>query len=82
MMSNPFPLFVPVSHRSGKVRCIVCGATGFDGCPWQWSHERGHEPCPWCGKQLSVRLDGTARVHSKCPERPPYWERQAHGSVQ
>jgi len=67
---GPRVTFPPVGFRSVKVRCIVCGQRGYadDGLnPWQESHMRGHKPCDYCGRMLVVRLDGTARVHTRCP---------------
>lgn len=60
-----------------KWRCDVCGREGY-GDPhaksayghWSDSCRNGHAPCPWCGKQLSLRQDGTPRVHTRCPSRP------------
>lgn len=62
---------------TGRWRCDVCDRRGltdpdqptrynqwFTGC------QRGHSPCVWCGRQLTVRMDGTPRVHARCPERP------------
>jgi uncharacterized OB-fold protein len=59
--------FVDAPH-SIKVRCSVCGAKGFPGGSWQATHRRGHKPCPRCHRQLTVKLDGTARVHTRCPK--------------
>lgn len=71
------------SYTGPKWRCDVCDRTGYsDGDPndrdpsawsgswWFYTCLRGHSPCPWCGTQLTVRLDGTPRVHSRCPDRP------------
>lgn len=61
-----------------KWRCDVCSREGY-GDPnvdrhrwvhWSDSCKRGHSPCAWCGRQLSLRKDGTPRVHARCPERP------------
>lgn len=66
-----------------KWACDTCHRSGY-GHPdsdrghaphWTDSCRRGHAPCGWCGKQLSLRLDGTPRVHSRCPERPDHAER-------
>lgn len=64
------------SYSGPKWRCDVCGRTGY-GDPnrenhhhWSNACKRGHSPCPWCGRQLSLRMDGTPRVHSRCPARP------------
>lgn len=59
-----------------KWRCDDCWRTGYgdpaSAWPNHWSAacKRGHSPCVWCGKQLTLRIDGTPRVHSRCPERP------------
>lgn len=60
-------LFSPVSNRSPKVRCNVCGGRGYEGGKWQDWHRRGHLPCPLCGKLITVLRDGTARTHGRCP---------------
>lgn len=58
---------------SDKVECVVCGATGYPTipgreCRWQRPHRRGHRPCLDCGRLLTVRLDGSARSHTRCPK--------------
>lgn len=61
------------SMTGPKWRCDVCGRTGYGlHGPYSWadSCRRGHLPCSWCGRMITVRLDGTARVHARCPERP------------
>lgn len=63
------PGFTHPGPRGLKVACETCGATGYDRRPWQDLHRRGHLPCGACGRQLTVKLDGTARVHTRCPER-------------
>ncbi|NYD43949.1 hypothetical protein [Nocardioides panaciterrulae] len=64
------------SYSGPKWRCAVCGRTGY-GDPatagrhhWSEACKRGHSPCEWCGRLLTLRLDGTPRVHARCPERP------------
>lgn len=64
------------SYSGPKWRCDTCGRTGY-GDPaqerrnhWSDSCKRGHSPCPWCGRQLSLCMDGTPRVHTRCPKRP------------
>jgi hypothetical protein len=57
-----------------KWRCDTCGREGGgrnDG-PFTWVQSclNGHSPCAWCGQQLTLRKDGTPRVHTRCPERP------------
>lgn len=74
-----FRLIKP-AHESGyrwysdRYQCTVCGRQGYGarGRPFGWyeSCARGHAPCAWCGRMLAVRKDGTARVHTQCPERP------------
>lgn len=64
-------LFVAIPG-SVKVRCVVCDSNGYPSTEhsesrWQRPHRRGHRPCLECGRQLAVRLDGTARRHSRCP---------------
>ena len=72
------------SMTGPKWRCNTCHRTGYGtgSTPWHqnwrgdaitnWSVAclRGHSPCPWCGRQLTLRMDGTPRVHARCPERP------------
>lgn len=72
-------------HHEGKARgaygwtspkwsCDECGATGYGDqflpAEWARAHARGHEPCPWCGALCTLRMDGTQRVHTRCPNRP------------
>ena len=64
-------------NGTGRWRCDVCGRRGLTDpaqptCYTQWftGCQRGHSPCAWCGRQLTVRMDGTPRVHARCPERP------------
>lgn len=60
--------------RSPRWVCDTCGRTGLGTLehPYTWSEtcRHGHSPCPWCGRQLALRKDGTPRVHSRCPDRP------------
>lgn len=60
-------LFRPTTR--GRVACTVCGISGYYGAPWQRPHRRGHAPCLNCGRQLTVRLDGTPRKHNRCPRK-------------
>jgi hypothetical protein len=66
-------LFAPLEgSRTGKVQCTVCGATGYDWDgkkSWKNAHLRGHAPCPLCGKQLTLLMNGAPRTHSRCPVR-------------
>jgi hypothetical protein len=59
---------------SPKWKCDVCERSGYgdDLIPGQWAMgcARGHEPCRWCGRQLTVLMDGGPRVHAGCKERP------------
>ena len=63
-------------HNSTKYECVVCHTRGYGPIegkfrsPWVETHLRGHSPCPWCGRQQTLRKDGTPRVHSRCKERP------------
>ena len=61
--ANGALLFEPNGGYSGKVRCTVCGTEGYPNCPWQQPHIQGHAPCPDCGRQLTVKQDGTPRKH-------------------
>lgn len=67
------------SMTAPKWRCDVCGRSGY-GDPhaqrghyghWSDACKRGHSPCEWCGRQLTLRMDGTPRVHTRCPGRAP-----------
>lgn len=60
--------FVPAGPRSAKLACATCGRTGYPAMPWQLICRRGHAPCSSCGKQLAVLLDGSPRVHTRCPD--------------
>lgn len=59
----------PSGYARSKVRCVVCGSTGYPGGPWMESHRRGHAPCPLCGRPLTRLLNGHPRKHSRCPAR-------------
>lgn len=64
------PEFVSCGSRSEKVRCTVCGATGYDydgSRSWKNAHRRGHAPCPRCGKPLTLLQNGRPRTHGRCP---------------
>jgi hypothetical protein len=54
--------------------CVMCGHQGYGTATWPYSwadpHLRGHAPCQWCGAVLTVKRDGTPRVHSRCARRP------------
>lgn len=61
--------------RNPKWRCDTCGRAGYGSdteVPYSWAEacRVGHSPCVWCGRQLTLRKDGSPRVHSRCPERP------------
>jgi hypothetical protein len=61
-------IFERVPSRSDvKLRCRTCGTQGWSGGRWMNPHRKGHLPCPRCGGLLSVKVDGTARIHAKCP---------------
>lgn len=55
-----------------KVRCRVCGTTGWavneqtSGRNWMTTHRRDHHPCPDCGKMLVCYPSGAPRVHTRC----------------
>lgn len=63
------PEFPPASgHVMSKVRCSVCGTTGYYGGRWMIAHLRGHAPCgKGCGVVLSVLQNGRPRSHARCP---------------
>lgn len=63
--------------RSPRWACNTCGRSGItdpgDAArrdQWFTACQRGHSPCVWCGRQLTLRKDGTPRVHARCPGRP------------
>ena len=64
------------SYSGPKWRCDVCERTGYGDPENAWQHhwsepcKRGHSPCVWCGRLLTLRKDGTPRVHARCTERP------------
>lgn len=68
------------SYTGAKWVCDVCGRSGYGdpnqdrgrwpGTHWSDACKRGHSPCAWCGRQLTLLKDGTPRVHTRCPERP------------
>lgn len=64
------PGFTYAGPRGTQVACDVCGRRGYDRNLWQDVCRRGHLPCSDCGRRLAVRLDGSARVHTRCPNRP------------
>lgn len=55
---NP-PLFVPTGGHSGKVRCTVCGRTGYPTGDhrrgWQWKCRQGHPHVCSCGRPFPTR---------------------------
>jgi hypothetical protein len=69
-------LFERAGPHSERIRCRVCGATGYDvnhKRSWKRAHLRGHAPCPHCGKPMSLMTNGKPRTHTRCPEREPKW---------
>ena len=64
--------FLSTSTWGRRVACTVCGRFGMPGSgpnpqPWQKVCLRGHKPCDYCGRMSPVKLDGMARVHTRCP---------------
>lgn len=72
-------LFAWVPGRSSKVRCLLCGATGYGGCsqwgappsPWQAPHILGHPvQCLTCRRPFisfgAVRSHQTCTLHHDC----------------
>lgn len=80
-------LFEPVPNsRRGRIRCKVDGQAGdyYDDDfhnGWMEPHIRGHLPCPKCGNLLSVKRDGSARTHAKCPPRSEWINDPTHGQI-
>ena len=64
------PVLFAYPERSAKQECSVCGARGMATGSWKNAHRRGHRRCPDCRRWLLVKLDGSARVHTRCPRRP------------
>jgi hypothetical protein len=62
--------FVYAGVRSVKLACTICGERGYCDGKWMARHRRPHVPCAWCGRRFPVKLDGTGRVHTRCPHRP------------
>lgn len=61
--------------RSAKVRCLLCGSTGYGGLlrplPWQVAHILGHpERCETCRRPFISRLalssHRTCKLHHDC----------------
>lgn len=78
LLANPLKDFEDVRYYSTfgqthgpKIRCLICGRTGYPNGRWMESCLRGHRPCDWCGRLLIVKLDGGVRVHTRCPEQAP-----------
>lgn len=62
-------------NRTGPWECGVCGRRGWSTPSptrkgWHTACLRGHLPCPYCGRVLTVLSDGTGRVHTRCRLRP------------
>lgn len=70
-MPDPVPAgFHAAGNWSNRWVCDTCEVRGLPHGKWMETHRRGHAPCPRCGRQLTVKLDGTPRVHTRCPNRP------------
>lgn len=71
LFSEPTPLTWSwnARPRGGKVTCLVCDRKGYMGGAWMEGCRRGHAPCPLCGRMLTVLLDGSPRMHARCPQR-------------
>jgi len=65
--------FHQAPNWSNRWVCNICETRGLPGGKWMETHRRGHAPCPRCGRQLTVKLDGTPRVHTRCPSKGPTW---------
>lgn len=74
--------FSVAGPESRKVKCDLCGSAGYGpvGRPplgyfsrsWMWTHMRGHRACRFCGRILTVLMDGSQRRHSHgCPTVRP-----------
>ena len=60
-------LFEGNGGYSGKVRCTVCGSTGYPGGSWMDVHIEGHSECPDCGKVKATRVMRKHRSHWSHP---------------
>ncbi|SDD41956.1 hypothetical protein SAMN04489747_0910 [Auraticoccus monumenti] len=65
-----------MQRRPPRWACQMCGREGLGdetGPTGDWSQacRRGHAPCDWCGRMLTIKMDGQPRVHARCPERSP-----------
>lgn len=69
-MTWPPEGFVVPGPLARKIACAICGERGYSGGKWMDRHRRPHLPCPWCGRLFAVKLDGTGRIHTRCPKRP------------
>jgi hypothetical protein len=56
-----------LTRNGTRWACATCEATGLPNGDWMATHQRPHHPCPDCGRQLVSKLDGTPRVHTRCP---------------
>ena len=66
----PVPLFAPVPGRSGKLRCLLCGTTGWQAdperpAPWQRKCLQGHPyRCDTCRRPFASRI--ALASHRRC----------------
>jgi hypothetical protein len=52
----------------GKIRCTVCGDSGYPGGAWMDKHIEGHTLC-WCGKWSPTRTFNMHRGHRNHPKK-------------
>lgn len=55
MSARVLGTFVAAGPRSAKLRCEVCGASGYPGGAWMAKHLTHDELCTECGAELSNR---------------------------
>lgn len=61
--------FHAAPNGSNRWVCNTCEARGLPRGKWMETHRRAHHRCPDCGRWQTAKLDGTPRVHTRCPNR-------------
>ena len=51
------PLFAPAgtTGRGERVKCTICGRSGYSGGPWQEPCRKGHPFACSCGRKFSTK---------------------------
>jgi hypothetical protein len=58
-----------VTRNGTRWACSTCQVVGLPDGRWMEHHRRPHHACPDCGRQLTAKNDGSARLHTRCPRR-------------